>query len=570
MKKIFIFSVVATLTLTSCKDVLEKYPLDKPSAETFYNSASEIERGVNACYDNLRETSTNMYNFPMSLDLMTDIGFPRQDSRFKEIAKGEHSSETDIFLSVWRSSYTGINRANNMQTVINEKSNLLTDEQRKFLEGQLLFLRAYYYTRLVTYFGDVPLLLKPVETLNEARNVTRTPKAEVIAQIMKDYDEAVQRLPEAYSNPVDVGRATKGTANAYKARAALYFGMYDVAAKSAKAVMDSKKYSLYAKYGDLFVSKGLKDPANKEVIFSEEFSAEIAKYTELTLHNSSRNTGGWSTSVPSQNLVDSYHCIDDKNISESTWFNKAKPFENRDPRLKLSIVLPGEKFGDYRYQTHMDSVTCYQYSTGRMVTNNDSYSINQFTSFTGYLTRKYNDEEYVGRNTKCDYPIILLRYAEVLLTYAEAKIELNQIDQSVLDALNAIRQDRDDVKMPAFTLASLGGQEKARVKVRHERKIELAFEGHRYTDLRRWGLAEIYANVPILGRPFKGNYTEWPNVTFDLNDEPVYNVNNYAPHPSTDYRVIENRLFIKGKHELWPIPQTERNMNPKLNQNPQY
>lgn len=570
MKKIITYSIVFSLFATGCKDVLEKLPLDKPAQETFYNTASEIQNGVNACYDNLRESETNMYNFPMSLDLMSDTGFPRQESRFKTIAKGEHSSDIDLFLTVWKRAYNGINRCNNMLQVIEKKAELLSNEKFDLLKGQLLFLRGFYYTRLVLYFGGVPLLLKPVTTLAEAREVIRTPKDEVIAQLMEDYNNAEILLPLSYSQKEDIGRATRGTVNAYKARAALYFGKYDVAAESAKKVIDSKQYELYPKYGELFVSKGLRDPANKELIFVDDFSPEIPTFTELTLHNSSRNTGGWSTSVPTQNLVDSYHCIDDKNIAESPLFKKGKPFENRDPRLKLSIVVPGDRYGDFRYETHSDSLTCYQYSTGKMVRNNDSYSVNQFTSFTGYITRKYADESYVNKNTKCDYPIILYRYAELLLNYAEAKIELNQIDQTVVDALNLIRQGRTDVKMPTFTLSSLGSQEQARIKVRHERKIELAFEGFRYTDLRRWNLAEKYANVPVLGRPFKGGYNEWPTVNFDENGEPVYAVDLYKPHPSTDYRIVETRLFVKGKHELWPIPLTERNLNSKLTQNPNY
>jgi hypothetical protein len=158
----------------------------------------------------------------------------------------------------------------------------------------------------------------------------------------------------------------------------------------------------------------------------------------------------------------------------------------------------------------------------------------------------------------------------VLLTYAEAKIELNQIDQSVVDALNHLRQDREDVKMPLFTLENLGNQQQARIKVRHERKIELAFEGFRYTDLRRWGWASTYANRPLMGRPFKGDYADWPDVKFDENGEPVYDYNNYVPHPSTDYRIVENRLFTPNKHELWPIPESERLLNPNLWQNPGY
>src|SRR5690606_20067973 len=117
------------------------------------------------------------------------------------------------------------------------------------------------------------------------------------------------------------------------------------------------------------------------------------------------------------------------------------------------------------------------------------------------------------KNTQVDLPLILARYAEVLLTYAEAKIELDEIDQSVVDTINLIRNSRQDVKMPTFTIASLGNKTEARKIIRQERKIELAFEGFRHIDLRRWGLAEKYLNHPIMGRPVDGSYAEWPDVS---------------------------------------------------------
>ena len=106
----------------------------------------------------------------------------------------------------------------------------------------------------------------------------------------------------------------------------------------------------------------------------------------------------------------------------------------------------------------------------------------------------------------------------MLLTYAEAKIEANDIDKSVVDALNEVRNGRDDVKMPALSLSDLSDQSKARVIVRHERKVELAFEGFRYFDIRRWDGFWKYANRPVMGRPFKGKFEDWPNVTFDENE----------------------------------------------------
>lgn len=566
-----ITSSIIFLLAAGCSGVLEKYPLDRPSQETFYTTATEIVRGVNSCYSPLQEAGDGSYAFPIVLDCMSDNGFPRQAGNQQTIAAGEHDDKTGWIKEVWTRAYQGIGRCNTMLKVLSEKApTLLSDAQARQLKGEILFLRAYYYARLALYYGAVPLTLEPINTVAEATALTRTPQEEVVKQAMADFTEAATLLPTSYSAPADKGRATSGTANSYKARYALYFGQFDTAASAAKAVIESGVYALYPKYGNLFITGGMWDPNNREIILMKEFSAELSNYHALAIYLQTRNTGGWACMVPSQQLIDSYHCRDDRNIADSPLFDKSHPFENRDPRLKLSFVLPGDIFGDYVFEGHIDSTECLRVSTGTYVTNNDCYRVNQYTSYTGYNSRKFSDPAYISRNQQCDYPIILCRYAEILLIYAEAKIELNEIDQSVVEALNHIRQDRDDVKMPPFSLESLGNQQQARTKVRHERKIELAFEGFRYADLRRWGWAPTYGNRPILGRPFMGSYDEWPEVTFDNNDEPVYNFNSYEPHPSKDYRIVHNRIFTPNKHELWPIPESERILNPSWGQNPGY
>lgn len=571
MKKLIIYIASITLVLsTGGCDVLDKYPLDAPSKDTFWNNASEINGGVVACYSFLIAEPGVDYSYPVAPDLATDIGFPRQESSWKKIGQGQHSSDLYSIRQIWHAAYQGVGRCNAMLLVLDEKSGLLTDDQYKQFKGECLFLRAFYYSRLITYFGDVPLTLVPIETLEEAAKLVRESKAVVLDKIFEDFDSAEGLLPYQYTDDASIGRATKGTANAYKARIALYNQKWDVAIDAAQKVISSSIYSLYPSYGDLFLVKGLTDAGNKEIILKAEFSSEIALYHKLPLHMQSRNLNGFATMVPTQNLIDSYHCIDGKNIAESPLFNKAKPFENRDPRLRLGMVVPGDRFGDFRFESHRDSTQCWDYVTKANVTNKDSYSYSQYTTYTGYYCRKFSDPLYADNHEKADYPLILCRYGEVLLTYAEAKIEANDIDQSVADALNNIRRGRDDVKMPALSLTDLTDQTKARVIVRQERKVELAFEGFRYDDLRRWDGFWKYANRPIMGRPILGAFSEWPSVTFDENDEPVYDYDNYAPHPSKDYRLVENRVFVQNKHELWPIPQRERNVSPQLTQNPGY
>lgn len=569
MRKLFI--PIFIILLYSCSDVLDKFPLSQPSQDTFWTSANEIERGINGCYSFLQETNAPDWVFPIVLDCMSDVGFIRMDNDYKTLGKGEHDQRNNVIATTWSRCYQGIGRCNNMLQIIDNSGNILTDKEKSQYRGEALFLRAYYYTRLVTYWGDVPLVLIPLVSINEGMNVERTTKEKVIDQIMSDYTESSNLLVSKYTEKKDIGRATKWTAESYKARAALIFNKWQVAADAAKSVIESKQYQLYPKYGDLFLPEGLFDETNKEIILQREYSGLIPDYHYLPRNMLSRNVGAWATLVPSQSMIDSYHCIDGKNINDSPLFDKSKPFENRDPRLKLTYVVPGERFGDYQFESHFDSITCYNYATKKRVKNNDCYSLNQYTAYTGYYPRKYNSMDYKDLKTKGDYPVILYRYAEVLLNYAEAKIELNQIDNTVVDVINKIRNDREDVKMPLYTLSDFNNQDFARNILRHERKIELSFEGFRYTDLRRWGLANDYLNTPILGRPFKGSFMDWPIVKFDRNGEPFYpNYEDYISHPSEDYRVVESRQFTKERDELWPVPEKEINLNSKLTQNPGY
>jgi len=570
MKKYIYYSIFIALSFiaNSC-DLLDKNPLDSPNQETFWNNASEIGGGVVACYGFLIEYPNTQYIFPVSPDLMTDIGFPRQESDSKKIAQGQHDSNLNMIYMIWSYAYQGIGRCNLMLQTIENKSSLLTQDEYNQYKGECRFLRAFYYSRLISYFGDVPLVLKPIVTVSDANKYVRESKAVVLDSILSDFTIAANLLKTSYTDATDIGRATKGAANAYKARIALYNGKWNVAIEAAQDVISSGVYDVYPKYGNLFLASGLTDATNKEIILKAEFSSTISLFHQLPLYMQSRNMGAYSAIVPTQNLIDSYDCIDGKNISESPLFNKSKPFENRDPRLRLGFVVPGDRYGDFQFESQIDSSTCWNYALNKRVTNMDCYSYSPYTSYTGYISRKYSDPAYAGTlNQKADYPLILCRYAEVLLIYAEAKIEANDIDETVVTALNKIRAGRDDVKMPVFTLSDLTDQAKARVIVRHERKVELAFEGFRYIDVRRWDGYWKYANIPVMGRPFKGSFATWPTVTFDENDEPVYDYNNYIPHPSTDYRVVENRVFIQNKHELWPIPQKAINVSPQLTQNP--
>ncbi len=552
MKRLsFISSLVLTaLLLSACSDaLLNTSPLDQPSDQTFFSNGAELQMAVNAAYRHL-QFQISTVPVDMGVDAASDIAWVRQDwSGLQTIGKGAADSQTSYFFQLWRNYYQGIARTNNLlQNMDRAKAN--TDAALySRVEGEARFLRAFFYHKLIEYFGDVPLITK-VQTLEDTQ-MARTPKAEVVDFILKELDTAASLLPATYGN-ADKGRATKGAALALKARVALYNKKYDVAAAAAKQVMDSNVYSLHPDYAGLFTYAGENSP---EVILKYAYLEGVETH-QASQYGFTRMTAGWSVLIPQQGLVDSYEAIDGLTIDKSPLYDPANPFKNCDPRLAATIVTPGSQFGPYRFETHPDSNKAWNYTTKTYVANTDV--TNAYASFSGYNLRKWMDTADLTRIKASELDFILIRLAEVLLTYAEAKIEQGQIDQSVYDAINKVRTRAG---MPAISTGK--SQAELRQIVRRERKVELAFEGLRLFDLRRWGIADQALNQPVMGRP-KREYKAAYVPVFDANGIPHYDA--YADA----LRKVEDRTYVAARGNLWPIPQEEIDINLLVSQNPGY
>ncbi|MGL4853292.1 MAG: RagB/SusD family nutrient uptake outer membrane protein [Phocaeicola sp.] len=564
MKKIIytLFAFFALLLTTGCESWLELNPLDNPSADTFYKNEIEIQGGVNACYAYVGEASSLYLSYEYSWDTMSDLMFHRSGGFAQNVLMGITDYTEGFFRVLWLRMYQGVGRTNLILQKIEENKDVISSEKLNQMKGEVLFLRAYYYMRLTDMFGDVVYIDTPVSTPEDGMSVTRTPRVEVLKYIYNDFDKAAEYLKD--SEVKELGRATYGAALAYKSRTAISNSDWRTAAESAKSLIDSREYELYDSYQELFTEDAVLSNSNKEQIFSKSHLRIAGSSTEFFMYAGPRSIGGWSTIVPTQNLIDSYECVDGKLINESPLYNKLNPYENRDPRMRASLILPGDMWCGYIFDTRMDKLTTLN-EDGEEVKNLDSYSTTQYTSFTGYLLRKYLDLKYVSNITRCENPFMLCRYAEVLLNYAEAKIELNELDESCMNALNLVRKR---AKMPEYS-ASVG-QEQLRKAVRYERKVELFNEGFRRNDLNRWNRSQTVLNRPIFGRPVLGDYDTYPEVSFDEWGDPVYDFEKYEPHPSTDYRVVINPTFDPQKDNLWPISQTELNLNPNLGQNPNW
>jgi len=564
MKKNLIYMVLMVfLLVTGCDKKLERYPLDSPSADTFYTNDTEIQGGVNACYKFIVAGNNGYFVPEFSYDALAETVFIRGGGFAQNVMMSVLDYQEGQFRTLWLNMYQGIAQCNLMLQKIDQYKSALSADKIKQYQGEVYFLRANYYLRLTNMFGDVVYLDKPVTSVSAGKSVTRTPRADVLKKIYSDFDQSYALLTG--SAVKTLGRVTAGAAMAYKARAALQNNDWATAAASAKTLIDSKLYSLMPKYSTLFTEAILNSTANTEQILTNCHLYAAGNATSFPQFTSARSvSGGYTTIVPTQNMLDSYQCTDGMDISKSPLYNKLKPYDNRDPRMRYCFVLPGDMWNGYVYETRIDKPTTLN-SQGVSVKNLDSYASTVYTSFTGYLVRKYYDFKYVSTLTQCETPFMLCRYAEVLLTYAEAKIELNQIDADCLNAINLVR-GRSDVNMPLIPAAL--SQSDMRNLVRYERKIELWNENLRWDDLLRWKRAEVIMTRPIFGRPLLGEYSVYPAVSFDSYGDPVYNYTTYAGSPSTDYRILILTNFNKSRDYLWPIPQTELNLNPGLGQNP--
>ncbi|NEW81067.1 MAG: RagB/SusD family nutrient uptake outer membrane protein [Mariniphaga sp.] len=563
MKKNLLYISLVLLLVTGCDKALERYPLDVPSAETFYTNETEVQGGVNACYSFVVEPNNGYLTPEYSWDALSDVVFIRGGGFAQNYLMSTLDFKEGYFRSLWLSMYQGVGRCNLMLEKIEaNKSKIAADKVKQF-QGEVYFLRAYYYLRLTNMFGDVVYVDKPVTSPADGKAVKRMAKADVLKKIYADFDQSVTLLTG--STVKTLGRVTAGAAMAYKARAALQNNDWATAAAAAKSTIDSKQYSIMPSYAALFTEAVLNSTLNTEQIFTQGHLVTANNATLFPLFISARSiAGGYTVIVPTQNMLDSYLCTDGKNISESPLYDKTKPYDKRDPRLRYSFVLPGDMWNGFIYDTRKDKPNTLN-AAGVSVKNLDSYNSTAFTSFTGYLVRKYHDFKYATNLRQCETPFMLCRYAEVLLTYAEAKIELNQIDADCLSAINQVR-GRADVNMPAV-VAGLSQAEMRKI-VRTERKVELWNENLRYQDLLRWKRAEVVLTRPIMGRPVLGEFNVYPAVTFDEYGDPIYNVASYIPHPSTDYRVLILTNFNKNRDYLWPISETELSLNPGLGQNP--
>lgn len=510
--------------LSSCrKDLLVTVPTDRISSNIFWNTELDVTIAANSIYTYL-ENGVDLQFW----DAFSDIAHVNPTGVAEApVAQGIFDAQNSRVAGQWSTGYNGIRAANYFLENI-DKVQTINTALINNLKGQVKTLRAYYYLRLLSWYGAVPLVTKSI-TIDEAKQVKRDSVAKIYDFIGLELTEAAQFLPVRQT---DKGRITKGAALAIKARAMLYARRYQESADAGKEVMDLNQYSLYSWYRDLFSYAA---ENNNEIILDKQFVKDIYSSTIFTNTAPSSQASSVPLVVPTKIIADEYETRNGKSISDpSSNFDPFNPYFNRDPRMRYSIFVPGDTLpsGDI-FNSTPGSGTADAIGGG-----------NLYATTTGYNIKKYVNKEDLSAPQNSGINIILLRYAEVLLTYAEAKIELNQIDQSVYDAINLVRQ-RPDVNMPPIAPGQT--QSQLRAAVRHERMVELAFEGLHGIDVRRWRTAENVIPGPVKG------------MTYVRSGQLITIVNNSIV-----------RTFNPNRDYLWPLPQQEIILNKNLGQNPNW
>ena len=521
--KYIILALSLSSALVSCdNDLLETVPNDRLNVDMFWKTEQDAKLAVNGLYTDL--DSTNI----ISWDALTDIAHTNQNFDVQAYVElGTYDGTSSKIYGEWKRAYRGIRAASyfleNADKVSSKNTALINQ-----LKGEAKVLRAYQYIKLAGLFGDVPLITTSI-TIEEGRTVVKTPVSGIWDFIDKELNEAAALLPATYPD-TDKGRVTQGAALGLAARAGLYAGRYQKAAEAADKVIKSGVYGLFDSYQKLFTYAA---ENNKEVLFDRQFIKDTYPINVFPLLAPYSQKNSQSTYVPTKALVDLYETLEGKLITDAaSRYNPAAPYANRDPRLKYSIFLEGDVLpSGITFQPQPTSATA------------DAIGSTYIASTTGFNIKKYIIAEDYANPVNSGINIILLRYAEILLTYAEAKIELGQIDASVLAAINLVRNGRNDVKQPSIATLS---QAALREVVRRERTVELAFEGQHLFDIRRWKTAEKVMPGPVYGITYKDASGALKTVQV----------------------VAVNKTFDVSRHYLWPVPQKERDLNPSLTQNP--
>jgi hypothetical protein len=561
------------LAMASCES-MDLVPDSQGNTASWYTSETELQLAANEFY------ILGYWQEPLnSSEQWSDNTTYRLQNRNPgsngTVLDGTMNGQQWEVTALWQQSYKLIARCNTMLENIHKAEGKMNEQVMNRYAGEAYFCRACKYADLTFFYGDIPYLEK-TETITEAETQGRMPRAEVKERVYADFDKAIEYLPVSYGANQAV-HATKGAALAMKARFALYMGDYAIASEAAKACMDLGIYSLEADYAKLFKQSTKMNP-EKVFVLPRSIENDVVLASWIVKNGLPRNANGYGSYNPSWDLLASYLCTDGLPIDESPLFDPHNPFKNRDPRCTMTIVEFNTEHCGFEYDPSPAAKQVMNYTTGKMQSNNDSRIVNQYASYTGLLWKKGIDASWMENGLKVEQDYIIMRYADVLLMYAEAMIEQNKIDDSVLKAINMVRSRAYGVaynQTDAYPTVTSTDQTELRKTVRIERRMEFAMENQRLQDLMRWKLAskalngynyimlqpqELLNNVVNKGLWFWG-------MTPQIDEDGLA---DFSALFNAGYCTRGAQRIFPDREYLWPIPTHDMELNANLTNNPGY
>ncbi|WP_224994829.1 RagB/SusD family nutrient uptake outer membrane protein [Cesiribacter sp. SM1] len=503
MKNYIKVLMLSAALLSACdKDYLDITPRDRVVEDQVWNDAALIELYVNGMYEAIPHGFSRHMWSKYTDEAYGDNTWLRGEWNPDNI---QNYGEASNWINYYERGYQFIRRANVF--LENIESSPVAEERKAALTAQVKFVRAFIYSNLLWRYGGVPIV-DEVYQLGEEASFSRASYEEVLNYIIEELDAATPGLPE-YIGPGDAnfGRATQHAAMALKSRLYLYAAseltnpshdteLWQKAADAAKAVIDLSTYSLVTPYTDVFLD------VNPEIIFARTFNSTTGHdVTFINTNHTYGGYGGWGgRNAPSQNLVDDYEMANgelifnaDGSINPDSGYDPKNPYANRDPRFYETIIYNGDVFRPEARGIASPEYDVTQESSGLDANGNpiltgvvgvDNYKVNGDNSRTSYSLKKFIDRDLViSRDQRYPQPWIFFRLGEIYLNYAEAMFELGN-EAVAKEYVNLVRARAG---MPP--LADNISGDALRDRIRHERRIELAFEGHRFFDVRRWKIA---------------------------------------------------------------------------------
>jgi len=528
--------VITIMGLTGCdKEWLTENPRSALSEASFWKNENHATLALMGLY----QSSFNADNISISRMFCWATDECRYKAGQDSFWSGQFfiSSDPTVVGGLWNYAYTLIYRCNMFLENIDKVQ--MDESLKSQYIAEAKFFRSQQYFWLIFRYGDVPLITK-VLTIKEANSQSRTPKQQVVDFILTELTSSSVNLPK--SRPAnEKGRILKGAALAFKGRLLMIEKRWSEAAATFKEIIDSDAHIIDSRYQDLWTVRG---EDSKEIIFSKVCLEGTNFYNGYYQRNFMPEFyNGYDEMCAFQCSVDAFLMTDGLSIEESPLYDPDHPFDNRDPRLYASILLPE-----------------YSYFRGKLYLghpDNTEFGIKKLPGATGYHCKKFTDENHLEPVWHgADY--IYIRYPEVLLGYLESKLEAGDaITQDLLNqTINKVR-GRSSVNMPAVTETD---PSLLREIVRRERRTELMFEPFiRHMDVVRWGLWPAMMNTKFYGM----------KLTDDPANYTAYQVEKTGP--MAGHLISWDRTgHFKPYNTLLPIPQSELDINPDLGQNDGY